>query len=41
MSGGMIGAGQQLDHTDDELDDLLKMGGQRNPLEEILGRLGR
>ena len=41
MSGGMIGAGQQLDHTDDGLEDLLKMGGQRNPLEEILGRLGR
>ena len=41
MLGGMAGAGQHLDSTDDGLDDLLKMGGQCNPLDEIMGRLGR
>jgi len=40
MLGGLLGAGQSND-SDDELDDLLKQGGQRNPLDEILGRLGR
>jgi len=40
MPGGMLGAGQSND-SDDELDDLLKQGGQRNPLDDILGRLGR
>jgi len=40
MLGGMLGAGQSND-SDDEIDDLLKQGGQRNPLDDILGRLGR
>jgi hypothetical protein len=43
--GGMIGGApgaQRNDEDDDEgLGGLLNMGGQRNPLDEIIGRLGR
>jgi len=41
MLGSLLGGTQSVDSSDDELDQLLKMGGQRNPLDEIMGRLGR
>ena len=39
MIGGMLG-GQQGDEAEG-LGGLLGMGGQRNPLDDIMGRLGR
>jgi hypothetical protein len=38
--GGLLGT-QSIDSSDDDLGGLLKMGSQRNPLDEIMGRLGR
>jgi len=38
--GGLLGT-QSVDSSDDDLGGLLNMGGQRNPLDEIMGRLGR
>ena len=38
--GGLLGT-QPVDSSDDDLGGLLNMGGQRNPLDEIMGRLGR
>ncbi len=33
--------GQANDPADDDLGGLLSMGGQRNPLDNLMGRLGR
>jgi hypothetical protein len=42
MLGGLLGGRQSADSSDDDdLGGLLNMGGQRNPLDEIMGRLGR
>ncbi len=42
MLGGLLGGRQSADSSDDDdLGGLLDMGGQRNPLDEIMGRLGR
>lgn len=42
MLGGLLGGSQSPDTSDDDdLGGLLNMGGQRNPLDEIMGRLGR
>ncbi|HEU5138280.1 MAG TPA: DUF937 domain-containing protein [Steroidobacteraceae bacterium] len=39
--GGLLGGAQTADSSDDDLGGLLNMGAQRNPLDEIMGRLGR
>jgi hypothetical protein len=39
MIGGMLG-GRTSDNDSDGLGGLLNMGGKRNPLDEIIGRLG-
>lgn len=39
--GGLLGTTRPDDSSDDVLGGLLNMGGQRNPLDEIMGRLGR
>ncbi len=42
MLGGLLGGGKSTDASDGGLGGLLNMGGgQRNPLDEIMGRLGR
>jgi hypothetical protein len=41
MLGGLLGGAQSNDSPDDDLGGLLNMGGQRNPLDDIMGRLGR
>ena len=41
LLGGVFGGGRAADSSADELGGLLNMGGQRNPLDEIMGRLGR
>jgi hypothetical protein len=41
MIGGMLGGRQSGDSSDDGLGGLLNLGGKRNPLDEIVGRLGR
>lgn len=45
LLGGMLGGGQSTGHGTGDvagaLGGLLGMGGQRNPLDDILGRLGR
>lgn len=40
MVGGMLG-GQQAGNDSEGLEGLLNLGGKRNPLDEIMGRLGR
>jgi hypothetical protein len=39
--GGLLGTTRSVDSSDDDLGGLLNMGSQRNPLDEIMGRLGR
>jgi hypothetical protein len=39
--GGLLGTAKPADSSDDDLGGLLNMGAQRNPLDEIMGRLGR
>ena len=41
MTAGMLGGMQAKDAPGANLGDLLNMGGQRNPLDEILGSLRR
>lgn len=41
MLGGMLGGGQADDSSDDDLGGLLNIGAKGNPLDEIMGRLGR
>ena len=41
MLGGLLGGMQAKDAPGADLGDLLNMGGQRNPLDEILGNLRR
>ncbi len=41
MIGGMLGGQQSGESSDDGLGGLLNLGGKRNPLDEIVGRLGR
>lgn len=41
MLGGLLGGGQANESSEDDLGGLLNMGGQRNPLDDIMGRLGR
>lgn len=41
MLGGLLGGAQSADAADDDVGGLLNMGGKRNPLDEIMGRLGR
>jgi hypothetical protein len=41
MLGDALGARQSSDSPDDGLGGLLNMGGKGNPLDEIMGRLGR
>jgi hypothetical protein len=41
LLGGMFGGRQSADSSADDLGGLLNMGAQRNPLDEIMGRLGR
>jgi hypothetical protein len=45
LLGGMLGGGQSTGQGTGDvagaLGGLLGMGGQRNPLDDILGRLGR
>jgi hypothetical protein len=41
MVGGMLSGRPSADSDDDGLGGLLNMGGQRNPLDEIMGRLAR
>ena len=41
LLGGVFGGGRAADSSADELGGLLNMGGHRNPLDEIMGRLGR
>ena len=41
MIGGMLGNQQAGDSPDAGLGGLLNLGGKRNPLDEIMGRLGR
>jgi hypothetical protein len=41
MPGGMLGGMQAKDAPGADLGDLLNLGGQRNPLDEILGGLRR
>jgi hypothetical protein len=39
--GGLLGGAQPGASSHDDLGGLLNLGGHRNPLDEILGRLGR
>lgn len=41
LLGGVFGGGRAADSSADELGGLLNMGGQRNPLDDIMGSLGR
>jgi hypothetical protein len=41
MLGGMLGNKRQDDDDEEGFGGLLNMGGQRNPLDDIIGRLGR
>ena len=41
MLGSLLGGAQSTESNDDELDEFLRMGGQRNPLDDIIGRIGR
>jgi len=41
LLGGMLGGGQSGGASAGGLGELLNMGSQRNPLDEILGKLGR
>ena len=41
MLGGLLGGGQSGGASAGGLGGLLGMGNQRNPLDEILGKLGR
>ena len=41
MLGGMLGGDKAGDSSDDGLGGLLNMGGKGNPLDDIMGRLGR
>jgi hypothetical protein len=42
MLGGMLGGDKAGDSSDDDgLGGLLNMGGKGNPLDDIMGRLGR
>jgi hypothetical protein len=41
LLGGLMGGGKSSDPSAGGLGGLLNSGGQRNPLDDILGRLGR
>jgi hypothetical protein len=41
LLGGLMGGGKSSDDSAGGLGGLLNAGGQRNPLDDILGRLGR
>ena len=41
LLGGLLGGGQPASSSTGGLGGLLGMGGQRNPLDEIIGRLGQ
>jgi len=41
MTQGLLSGAQSGDSSDDDFGGLLNMGVQRNPLDEIMGRLGR
>ena len=41
LLGSMLGGGQAGDPSANDLGGLLSMGAQRNPLDDIIGRLGR